>query len=287
MKTVKYIYFGLLLSIINISCEEDVTRDISLETVERLVIEGGIERNENNLDAPQVIKLTKTSNFLYNNPTSFVADAVVSVSDGNTTWSFNYTGDGNYTNTEMTPQINKTYTLTIVWNDQTYKGSDYLQKVASFDNFYFEFEKETLFTDEGYFLKFDSTDPINVENYYYYRVFKNGSYVIVADPGNSETLIVSDKFFDGQLRTGINPNEEVPFLIGDTGKAQQLGISKKYYYYLYQLFKQTGNQGFSAIGNPPPASIRSNVINLTIPSNRALGFFFAADVEEESITITK
>lgn len=273
----------VIFSIVFISCEEDVTNDISLNSIERLVIEGGIERNSNN--STQTIKLTKSLPFLTNTSNPFVSDAIVSVSDGNTVWNFLHTDNGIYINNNLLPEVGKTYTITILWNNETYIGSDKLNEVPPFDNFYYEFEDETFITDSGYFLKFDSTDPVGIENYYYYRVFKNNVFTIVPDPGNSQTLIVSDRFFDGQQRIGINPNEEVSFEIGDFAKAQQLGISKRYYQFLFELFTQTGNQGISFVGNPPPASITSNIINTTNPNNRILGYFYAIDVEENSILI--
>ena len=272
-----------IMTLLLLSCEKDVTNDITLNSIERLVIEGGIERYAGNVT--QVIKLTKSIPFLNNSDNPFVTDAVVTVSDGNTTWNFIYSENGNYINNSLLPEIGKTYTITIVWNNETYVGSDTLNEVPSFDNFYYEFEEETFITDSGYFLKFDSTDPIGVENYYYYRVFKNNVFTIVPDPGNSSTLIVSDRFFDGQQRIGVNPNEEVIFEIGDLAKAQQIGISKRYYQFLFELFTQTGNQGISFVGNPPPASIRSNIINTTNPKNRILGYFYAVDIVEDSILI--
>ena len=283
IKKIKTITILLILAFTLFSCEEDVTSEITLNSIERLVIEGGIERNGNTTN--QKIKLTKTQPFLTNNPNPDVTDATVTVSDGTNSWVFSHNGDGTYVNNNVLPELGKTYTITIIWNGETYIGSDTLNAVPIFDNFYYEFEEETLFTDEGYFLKFDSTDPFGIDNYYYYRTFKNNVFTIVPDPGNTQTLIVSDKFFDGQQRIGVNPNEEVAFNIGDNAKAQQLGISKKYYDYLYQIFEQTGNQGISFVGNPPPASIRSNVNNATNPSNRILGFFYAVDIEEDSIVI--
>ncbi|MCA6422167.1 MAG: DUF4249 domain-containing protein [Flavobacterium sp.] len=283
MKNLKNILFSVIAITVFLSCEEDVTNDVTLNSIERLVIEGGIERNSNSTF--QAIRLTKTLPFLTNTPNQGVLDAVVTVSDGVTTWNFTHSGNGNYSNNNLLPEIGKTYTITIIWNNETYVGSDTLNQVPLFDNFYYELEEETLFTDEGFFIKFDSTDPIGVENYYYYRVFKNNVYTIVPDPGNNQTLIVSDEFFDGQQRIGVNPNEEVSFKIGDLAKAQQLGISKRYYQFLFELFTQTGNQGISFVGNPPPASIRSNIINITNPKNRILGYFYAVDIEEDSVVI--
>jgi len=283
MENLKNIFILVIAITVFTSCEEDVTNDVTLNSIERLVIEGGIERNSNSTF--QAIRLTKTLPFLTNTPNQGVLDAVVTVSDGVTTWNFTHSGNGNYSNNILLPEIGKTYTITIIWNNETYVGSDTLNQVPLFDNFYYELEEETLFTDEGFFIKFDSTDPIGVENYYDYRVFKNNVFTIVPDPGNNQTLIVSDEFFDGQQRIGVNPNEEVSFKIGDIAKAQQLAISKKYYQFLFELFTQTGNQGISFIGNPPPASIKSNIINISNPKNRILGYFYAVDIVEDSILI--
>ncbi|MBQ4820753.1 DUF4249 family protein [Aquimarina sp. MMG016] len=270
------------------SCETDVSDDINLATFPaKLVINGGIERNTVSPLTAQQLRLTTTNNFLSNEPNPIVADADVSVTDGTNIWSYDHQGDGFYTNTALVPELGKTYTITILWNGETYQGSDTLNEVAGFDNFFAEFEEETIFSPGGYFLKFDSTDPVNIENYYYNRLFKNGEFVISPDPGNAQNLITSDEFFDGQQRVNVDVNGEISFEIGETATGQQLGISKEYFDYLFELFTQTGNTGISFGGNPPPATIRSNVINTTTPSNRAVGFFYAADVIENSIIITQ
>jgi hypothetical protein len=278
--------FIILIAVFAYSCETDVTNDITLNGADpRLVIEGGIERNTNNPLTTQSLRLTSTIGFLDEGDPNPVTDAMVIVNDGTTDYAFNHTNDGVYTNSTIPAELNTQYTITIEWNGETYEGSDFLNEVAPFERLYSEFEEETLITDEGYFVKFDCQDPIGIENFYHYKVFKNGEFTIVPDPGNSATLVESDEFFDGQLRIGVNPNEEVSFEIGDQARVQQLGISEEYHDFLFQLFEQTGNQ-VPIIGNPPPASIRSNVTNLTNPNNRALGFFYAADIEEGSIIIT-
>ncbi|MBL4559737.1 MAG: DUF4249 domain-containing protein [Labilibaculum sp.] len=272
--------------ILLMSCETDVTNDIDLPAApKRLVIEGGVERNRENLNQKQKIRLTTTANYLSDENVEVIKDATVVITDGLTTYDLVYTADGYYETDELTPKINKEYKISINWKGEVYEGSDKLNEVPSFDRFYYEFEEETIFTDEGYFIKFDCTDPAGVENYYYYRIFVNGVFTIVPDPGNNMTLVESDEFFDGQKRIGINPNEEVSFVPGEIATAQQLGISKAYYKYLYQLFVQTGNQGMSFVGNPPPASIRSNIVNLTNKDNRPLGYFYATDVVTDTILI--
>lgn len=283
----KKIFFSLIILVI-ISCETVVTDNVVLQgSAPRLVINGGIERNTTTPLTKQTIALTSTIGYLDEADPNPVTNATVSISDGSNDFSFTHVGNGIYTNTNIIATVNTQYTLTIVWENETYVGSDFLSEVVNFDNVYSEFEEETIFTDEGYFVKFNATDPIGIENYYYYRVYKNDEIFIVADPGNSSTLVESDQFFDGQQRTGVKPNEEVAFEIGDEAKIEQLSISEEYYDFLVELFVQTGNQGLSFIGNPPPASIRSNILNMDNSSNRALGYFYTADIAEATLEITE
>lgn len=289
MKTLlKRFKYSLIFSIaiLALSCETDVTDDINLaNTSPKLVIDGGLERNTTNPLNTQQFRLTTTNNFLSDEPNPIVSDAEVTITDGITVWNFEHQGDGYYANSIISPEINNTYIITILWNGETYEGSDTLNEVSEFDNFFAEFEEETIFSPGGYFLKFDTTDPANIENYYYYRVFRNGEFIITPDPGNAQNLITSDEFFDGQQRNGVDVNGEIVFEIGETATGQQLSISKEYFDYLFELFTQTGNTEISFGGNPPPATIRSNVINLTTPSNRAVGYFYTVGVEEDSIVI--
>ena len=290
MKTRFNTYILIVISCVTFSsCEVDVTNDLTIETAApKLIIEGGLERNLKNPLGRQRIRLTTTRDFLNNDTqTPLVEDAVVTVSDGNTSYVFSYAGDGFYENTEIAPVVNGEYTLKIIWNEEEYEATETLNEVPLFDAIYSVFEEETLVTDEGYFAKFDSTDPAGIANFYYHRIARNGEFIVVPDPGNSDVLVISDEFFDGQQRIGVNPNDEIIFEIGDEAIVQQLGISERYYDYLYEVFVQSSAGGFSFVGNPPPESIRGNMKNLTNSANRPLGFFYAADVEEARLIITE
>ncbi|WP_158447916.1 DUF4249 domain-containing protein [Aquimarina longa] len=289
MKNISSALLILLLFIIFSSCETDVSNDITLaKSPLRLVIDGGLERNTVTPLSKQQIRLTTTTNFLSTTDQPFVNDAQVTISNGIDSWRFIHTNNGFYENSEIIPEIGKTYTITILWNGETYQGTDTLvQEAPKFDKFYYKYEEETTFSDAGYYIKFDTTDPPNIQNFYLYKLFKNGEFVIVPDPGNSDVLVVSDKFFDGKKRIGVYPNEDIFFKIGDIATAQQVSISETYYEYLKELFIQTGNVGTPIIGNPPPASIRGNLINLDNHTNRALGYFYAVDIEENTVTITE
>ncbi|MEM9929036.1 MAG: DUF4249 domain-containing protein [Bacteroidota bacterium] len=282
----KYIPF-LSLFVLLLSCETIITDELSiLETPPLLVVEGGVERYAQDSNVLQQVRLTTTTNFLSDEPNPIVSNAQVSIVTDATQYVLTYLGNGVYGTRDLIPQIGQLYTLEIIWNDALYTAADRLNEVPVIDRVYTEFEEESLFTDEGYFLKLDSRDPVGVANFYHYRVYRNNQFVTVPDPGNSRVLVLSDEFFDGQLRTEVEPNEEVVFTVGDMAMVDQMGISENYFDFLFQVYEQTGQGGGSSFaGNPPPASIRGNVISRSEGANRALGFFYAADVARASILV--
>ncbi len=188
-------------------------------------------------------------------------------------------------NNEMDLSINGTYTLNIDWEGNRYSTSSTILPSPEIDTLYYAYEEATSITEEGYFVRLDLADPGGIDNYYYFKTFVNGIPFIIPDRGNNRTLLLSDKFFDGQTSFGVNPNEEIIAVPGDEVTVQLLGISKGHYDYLYNIFTQTGNQGLSVVGNPPPAPIRSNVINKTKPSLYPVGYFYTSYVSEKSILI--
>jgi len=278
--------FFLLLLISATSCEKVITNDLNIKENEAsLVVEGGIEYNADTPNAEQKIKLTTTTNFLNNNSSPVVENAEVTISTETNTTSLQHTGEGIYTTNEIQPVIGETYTLDIRWEDKTYTASDKLNEVPKIDSIYTEFEEETGITDAGYFVKINSQDPVDISNFYFYRVYRNDSLFILPDPGNSRTIILKDEFFDGENRLAVVPNEEVVYEVGDIAKVDQIGISEEYYQFLFELYRQTGYQGVSFTGNPPPATIRGNIISGSIEEYRALGFFRAIDVHTRSVEV--
>ncbi|MEY3238706.1 MAG: hypothetical protein RIR11_144 [Bacteroidota bacterium] len=276
--------FQLILTLS--ACEKVVTDDLNVGASEtRLVIEGGIERNPARPDAPQRIRLTSSLPYLSKEQPPAVENALMQVSDGTQTWTFEHRGEGWYEVAGIEPKVGKTYTLDIAWGGDNYQGRSQIEAVPPIDSLYYAYEAATSITNEGYFVRLDIQDPADVANFYYFRVLINGMVFVVPDRGNNRTLILSDAFFDGQKSTRVNPNEEVRIEIGDTVAVQQMGITKGYFDYLYSLFTQTGNQGLSVVGNPPPAPIRSNIINLNNPTRYPLGYFYTSDVSEKSVII--
>ena len=281
------VLIGLFLAFsATISCEKVVTENLNEDgTIRRLVIDGGLELNPTRPNQPQKIKLTSSLPYLSQNTIPAVTDAEVFVETNGVSYPFTHTQDGWYESSNMVLSLNNSYTLIINWEGNQYLASSIILPSPEIDTLYSTYEEATSITEEGYFVRLDLTDPAGIENYYYFKTFVNGIPFIIPDRGNNRTLLLSDKFFDGQTSFGVNPNEEIIAVPGDEVTVQLLGISKGHYDYLYNIFTQTGNQGLSVVGNPPPAPIRSNVINKTKPSLYPVGYFYTSYVSEKSILI--
>jgi hypothetical protein len=153
-------------------------------------------------------------------------------------------------------------------------------------------------------------DPAGQSNFYYWRnrsatyvLFTNPELVVDEDrnptpkdccsrcyfteqPGRKSISVASDRNFNG-LSTSI----PVTFL-ADNGSRfrdfyrldmQQLSISPKAYDFLRLLKQQIEISG--SVFDPPPANLRSNIINIDNPNEVVLGYFFAADQSTKRIYI--
>lgn len=256
------------------SCEDVVNVEINSFTPS-LVVEGGICHQIDGSATEQSIRLSEVADFLDQAGATPVVDATIEVTDGQNSYQFIHTTDGIYT-AEVPTQIGLTYSVKIDYNNQTIEAIETLVGVTSIDSIYTVFEEETLFVDQGYFVKIDGKDEPGVDNYYHWKQVVNDTFAIIPDPGNQADLIATDEFFDGQPFIGYKPNEEIALKIGDHVRVEQLGITEAYYNYLFQVFGQT--QSLPIIGSTPPAKIIGNLINRTSTDDFVLGYFSVASI---------
>ncbi len=73
--------------------------------------------------------------------------------------------------------------------------------------------------------------------------------------------------------------------MGEQISIQQLSISKGAYQFFNLLKSQKSING--DIFDPPPATIRGNIINLEDPESNVIGYFYASDVNEISLFIER
>ena len=114
----------LLSLIILTSCEEVVEIDLNTANP-AFVVEGFIAK-----DAPCYVRISQTSAYFSPEEDILLEDAVVTLSDGDSTEVLAYSGSGyyNYEGTQITGIEGKTYYLEIVYDGVSYQASSYLPK---------------------------------------------------------------------------------------------------------------------------------------------------------------
>ncbi|MCS7013323.1 MAG: DUF4249 domain-containing protein [Chloroherpetonaceae bacterium] len=261
---------------VSASCQDPIQLDLPTEAP-RLVVEGIIERKVGEPDSAfQRIKLTKSIAFLAGVRPPLVRNAQVSVirSDGVETPFVFSERDSAYITTSLVVQENFGYRLRILYDGEVYEtGLDSARRGGKIDSIYQKPRRNNVFAPtRGLTVAVDFTDPAEVRNFYFIKLFKNGRDTQEITPGNQFSSIRSDEFFNGQTLRGLEPPGNILFQPGDTALVKVISIGESLFEYLRALFIQTQGGGGGTF-NPPPAPIRSNVLNRTNPERYPLGYF--------------
>ncbi|NHM06193.1 DUF4249 domain-containing protein [Flavobacterium sp. CYK-4] len=255
------------------SCEEVI--DVPLDTeAPRLVIDAGINWYKGTAGDQQKIKLTTTTGY-YNTTVPVVSNATVYIKNSlNTTFDFiEIPGTGEYVCTNFIPQINETYTLTVISGGQTYTATETLKSVAPIQEVIQKNDGGIL--GEDIELRSTFNDPALEENYYMYR-FKYSNRAKV------DYYVDEDRFYNGNTFYSITDNDDLS--AGDVVEITHYGISRSSYNYMNILLSVAGSNN----GGPfqsPPATVRGNIVNQTNFDNYALGFFRLSEVDTQTYTI--
>lgn len=258
----------ILLSIGIYSCEDPIDLDLN-KSDPKLVIDASINWIKGTSGNEQEIKLSLSAPY-YNLETPAANNAIVSVFDSNNN-EFTFTEDGTtgiYKNNTFVPLLDETYTLIINYNGETYSGSEVLKSVTSID--YVEQKNDGGFSGEETELKAYYTDPVNIENYYFFE-FRNDYSAI-------PTLeVYRDEFTDGNQIFGFYTEEDLSS--GHEVTIRNYGISKAFYEYMFILLLQNSEEG-SGPFETTPATVRGNCINETNTENFPFGYFRLSEVDE-------
>lgn len=266
----------LLLSLALSACQDVI--DVALQSEPpRLVVEGIIERKAGERDSAfQRIKLTKSIEFFAGVRPPLVRDAQVSVisSTGEETRFMFSERDSAFITNNLAVQENVGYKLRIRYNSDVYETAfDSARRGGTLDSVYARPRRTTPFdTTRGFTIAADFTDPADVTNFYFIKLFKNGRDALEIRPGNQFATIRADRFFNGETLRGLEPQANIVFQPGDTALVKVISIGESLFEYLRALFIQTQGGGGGTF-NPPPAPVRSNVINLINSERFPLGYF--------------
>lgn len=270
----KKILFPILILFIGLfsSCEEVV--DLKLDTAApKLVVEASIVWNKGTTGNAQKIKLTTTTGY-YDTEIPIVTGAKITVANStNTIFNFVEIPDtGEYACTNFIPEIGENYTLTIIYNDETYTGTETFQALAPITRI--EQNNEGGFTGKDIEIKAYFNDPANVDNYYLYRYQYSNEATVSYNADE-------DKFFQGNEYYSRSQNDELK--TGDVIELSHTGISKQYYNYMNILIGVIGDSGGPF--QTPPATVRGNIKNISNPQNYPLGYFSLGEMDSRRYVI--
>ena len=275
------LYFGLLMVVF--SCTEKI--DVTLQpNFDRLVVDGKISTDT----GACIVNLTHTADYFYNAPVPRVTNAMVTLSNGDTTISLMETIPGLSGIYKTTPsfhgEIGKTYTLNVqlsaaIGGYSSYQASSPLIHVARLDSTKVEFDptrgKKGLWEVAVY-----ANEPGDEVNYYMFNLYRNGK--LWSDSINKVT-VANDKFINGNYIMGLkvfyinNAHPWETLYPGDTITLQMSGITEAYFNYMNEVRSAGFNIPFFM---GPPANVVGNV------DNGGIGFF-AAYSNSYATTIVK
>lgn len=264
------------------------TRAVELDITEgptRLVIEGRLELVAGD-PGRQRIRLSTTDAFATAGLPPAARGATVQVIDeAGRVFPFAEVADrpGLYQADGLIPTKGATYTLSIQYGGEQYRGTDRVWSVAPIDSLYFVYrEKSAVSGDSGFRASIDYRDPPAGGNYYLWELLVNDTLRLSPDPGNRFTAISEDRFYNGGQVIGYQPYDEEVVATGARVTMRQVALSEPSFRYYAAIFDQTQGGGPFSV---PPASVRGNVANLTNPDHYPLGYFLAAEVAERQAIV--
>ncbi len=291
--------FILLITIISfLSCEKGINFKLD-QTPSQLVVDASIENDK----APVVVLSNSLNYFSKISPaildSSFVHDAIVTVSNGNKTQQlkefslpadslgdiiYYYSSDPSSPQTFFQGEFNKNYTLTIQSNGKKYISTTAITSLAKkIDSLWWMKSPDNNDSNEV-ILMAKITDPPGYGNYIRYFTSVNGGQLFPALNSVYDDQITDGTTYNIQIENGVNRNQNIDltnysfFHHGDTATVKFCNIDKATY-----DFWRTMEYNYQSIGNPfsTPTQVLGNI------SNGALGYFGGYAAQYISLIIPK
>ncbi|WP_062055765.1 DUF4249 domain-containing protein [Aquimarina longa] len=277
-------YIISVLSIVIIaftSCTDVVNVDIP-KTDSRLVIEASLDWEKGTSGNVQTIKLSESTPYFDSVVYKKVVGASVKVINDNdgTDFIFIDQNDGTYTIADFVPVLNQSYTLEVIYNNETYIAKETMTPVSDISNI--EQSKDKGTDTDAIEIKVFFNDPVNEKNFYLVKFLERGDVLPLLGYDSDEFTNGNEKSFEFEkLEDKKNKIEE--FVPGDIIDIKLFGASERYYNYMRLLIGQSEGSGdaFSTI----PAPLRGNCINTTNKKNYAFGYFRLTQSVSKTYTI--
>jgi hypothetical protein len=264
----KKILFSLSIVLLTFtSCEKVI--DVDLSTSEpRLVIEASIQWLNGTSGNEQIVKLSTTTDY-FSGEIPPVTDAIVYITNSSNEV-FNFvqdTEEGIYKCLNFNPVVNESYTLTVIYEGETYTATEKLLNTPTVTRI--EQDDEGGILGNEVEVKFFFDDLINETNHYMVRI--DDPYKVIPEYG-----VIEDRFFQNNEMFGLYFSEDLK--PNDTLKFTLNGITLNYFNYMDVLLEQTGSNNMGPFSTPT-ATLRGNIVNQTDFNNFALGYFRLSKTE--------
>lgn len=261
-----------MITLLFSSCfEERIELDLNTDN-KRMVVNAWIS----NLDKPQFVNLSYTTNYLGKPDVEYINNAEVNLSTASNIYSLNNSGDGNYfLPNNWIPEIGEKYTLNIVHEDETFTASQIMRPCPEIENPILKlYEFKDIDTIDLYETVFEFQEIPGEGDAYYLIDYKKGS---VDGDSLFNGVFANDDFFDGEYIDDIRVSEEERlYAVGDTVVIELLSIGKESASFIADIESEVFRGGPF---DPPPANVRSNI------SNGALGYFIMADAKSVELIV--
>ncbi|SDS13811.1 protein of unknown function [Polaribacter sp. KT25b] len=258
------------------SCEKVI--DVDVPSIEpKLIIDASFEVyfNRSPVTAKTIVKLSSSADY-FDETIPAVTSATVFLTDVSTNTIINFSNtnsDGNYEPiNSFIPADDTSYELTVIYNNETYKGFATKVKSTPFTDVYQG--DETLFSGEETELKVSFFDEPIVENYYLFDFSEN------------LFLSIDDRFFDGNDYNFSFFYQEDEIELPNRVTVKMSGITKDFYTFFEILNSQSGqNSGgpFQSV----PSSLLGNMINTTNEDNFPLGYFHISETDTFTLDLVE
>ncbi|PWH87085.1 DUF4249 domain-containing protein [Brumimicrobium oceani] len=264
MKNILYITFLFLLTAT--SCQKVIDLKVD-DTEPKIVLEARYDATKEEV----WVRISKTIDVFSAENYPQIKGAQVEIIDENgVSTPLADQGDGTYLFENYVPIFDSEYAIKIVVDGETYEASDYLKNVVPLDSLSTEFQEASAFSEEGYVVFMNATDPFG-SNYYGAIRKVNGEY----RKELGDEFLFDDSFSEGNTQSV--PIFSELYQVGDTVQIELNSYSEKTYNYLNQLRAiASGSEVSAAPANP---------VNQW--SKEALGHFSAFGYDTKTIIIAE
>jgi len=186
-------------------------------------------------------------------------------------------------------QVGNSYHIELTTSEgiSFFSEEELIRPVLPIDTLFYLFTEDGFSGDEVYEIYLESQEAPGIGDHYQWRMYINNDYL--SEP--QDMVYASDEFVDGNYISDFDIFDmELDvyerYLARDgrvVFRVDQMGISKSYFEFLQGVQEQTAFAGgpFSS----PAAEVLGNVFRSDGSRIRALGYFYAASVETNSVEL--